>query len=74
MFPGYVTQLPLLRNFNHLEQNFSDVLLSFFMHFRCLHPRVQWEFFSLVVGKCSFVVPNYVILLLSCGWIVFCCL
>ena len=67
--------LVLLRSFNHLEQNFSDVLLSFFMLFCCLLPRVQWEFFfSLVAGKCSIVVPNYIILLLSCGWMVFCCL
>ena len=41
------------------------------MHFRCVLPRVQWDFFSLVVGKYSFVVPDYVILSKSCGWIVF---
>ena len=74
MFPWYVTQLPrLLRSFNHLEQKFLNVLLSFFYAFSlpastssvgiCLF----FCFFALVVGKFSFVDPNYVILSLSCG-------
>jgi len=50
------------------EQKFSDILLCFFMHFRCLLPlSCSMGIFSLAVGKCSLVVPNYVILSLSGG-------